>query len=143
MQLESVMVLTPPATDDPDPGPLERRARADLPHSALAFGRWLRARLVEHWSGECFGDELDRGDFGILRRAFHPNATLVTDVVVLLLTGSENLTVIAWALETGRPLDEVVAILTLLDVNTRRLPPYPWLAVPSRPTERSLSPRHP
>jgi hypothetical protein len=106
---------------------LERRARADLPHSARAFERWVRARLVEHWYGQCFWRELDRSDFGMLRGSIHANHALVSDVVALILTGSENLTIITWALETGQPLEDVVAILTLLDVNARRLPRFTCL----------------
>jgi hypothetical protein len=120
-------------------GDLERRALADLafrtrcsPSEPLGccvrcFTRWLRARLVEHWRGERYWEDLDHGDFGLLQRPWHPDATLVADVVALLACGNENLTVIAWALETRRPLDQVVAILTVLDINGRRLPPYAWL----------------
>lgn len=116
------------AARNPDPGSaLEQRAAADLPYSAQHFERWFRARLVEHWTGARFWRELDRGDFGVLRRPIHPNEGLVADVVALLLTGSENLIVIAWAIETGRPLDDVVAILTVLDVNARRLSRFAWL----------------
>jgi hypothetical protein len=120
-------------------GNLERRALADLafrtrcsPSEPLGcctrcFGRWLRSRVAEHWRGERYWDELDHGDFGLLQRGWHPNMALVMDVVALVATGSENLTVIQWALETRRPLDQVVAILTVLDVNARRLPLYPWM----------------
>ena len=108
-------------------GGLESAARADLPYSARAFERWWRARLIEHWSGDRYWRELDRGDFGILHRGLHPNRFLVADVVALLLTGGENLTVLAWAVETGRPLDDVVAILTALDLNAHRVPRYAWL----------------
>jgi hypothetical protein len=101
---------------------LAERAHADLPYSANGFGCWLRARLVEHWYGEHYWHELDRGDFGMLCGPIHPNAELVRDVVALILTGGENLTIIAWALETGRPLDDVLAILGELDVNAHRLP---------------------
>jgi hypothetical protein len=130
------------ATDvDADDGDLERRAREDLPYSARFFERWLRARLVEHWSGERCWRALDRGDFGILRRDIHPDRFLVADVVALLLTGGENLTIIAWALETSRPLDDVVAILTVLDVNAHRLARFAWLppATPSEPHLRLAS----
>ncbi len=113
--------MTDAAIDEPEPSELEQRAREDLPHSARSFEQWVRARLIEHWYGQHFWRELDRNDFGVLRGVIHPNHGLVTDVVALLLTGSENLTVITWALETGRPLDDVVAILTVLDVNSRRL----------------------
>lgn len=110
---------------------LEHQARADLPYSARAFDRWLRARLIEHWQGERYWAELDRGDFGILRRHIHPNRMLVADVVALLMSGGENLTVIVWALETGQPLDDVVEILTVLDVNARRVPRFRWLLTPA------------
>ena len=55
---------------------------------------------------------------------------LVADVVALLMAGGENLTVIQWALETDQPLDDVVAILTVLDVNSRRVPRFRWLLTP-------------
>jgi hypothetical protein len=121
--------------DDPAPshaGPLDlaARASADLPWSARSFTRWLRARLIEHWQGESFWHELDRGDFGILCRPIHPNGPLVANVVALLMCGAENLTVIAWALETNQPLDDVVAILTTLDVNSRRAARFLWLLTP-------------
>ena len=112
------------ATDHVVPSDLERRARADHPYSAKHFQRWLRTRLVEHWYGLAFWRELDRGDFAVLQQSIHPDATLVADVVALLLTGSENLSVITWALETERPIDDVVAILSVLDVNARRRPPF-------------------
>ncbi len=137
--------MNDPATDDSDPGALERRAHADRPYSARHFQRWLRARLVEHWYGQHFWPELDRGDFGILD-AIHPNHALVRDVVALLLTGGENLTVIAWAIEMGRPLDDVVAILTKLDVNAHRVPRFASLTasiVQLRPAARFRQPCHP
>ena len=59
--------------------------------------------------------------------ANHPNLKLVADVTALLATGNENLTVITWAVETRRPLDEVVAILTVLDVNAHRVARFPWM----------------
>ena len=112
---------------DANEGELERRARTDLPYSARHFERWLRARLVEHWSGEHYWQELDRDDFGVLRRGIHPDRFLVADIVALLLTGAENLTIIAWALETRRPLDDVVEILTILDLNAHRTARFAWL----------------
>lgn len=116
--------------DEPEPLDLAARARADLPWSARSFTVWLRARLIEHWRGECFWHELDRHDFGLLCRPFHPNQSLVADIVALLMCGAENLTVIAWALETDQSLDDVIAILTRLDVNSRRSPRFLWLLTP-------------
>ncbi|MCC6764548.1 MAG: hypothetical protein IT293_07780 [Deltaproteobacteria bacterium] len=112
---------------DADEGGLEHRARLDLPYSARSFDRWLRARLVEHWAGDRCWREIDRGDFGVLRRAIHPDRFLVADIVARLLTGGENLTIIAWALEAERNLDDVVAILTVLDLNAHRVTRFAWL----------------
>jgi len=121
------------ATDALPMSALEQQARADLPYSARAFGRWVRARLVEHWQGETYWSELDRNDFGLLRRHFHPNRLLIADIVALLMAGGENLTVITWAVETDQPLDDVVEILTRLDVNSRRVPRFRWLLTPVPP----------
>ncbi len=109
---------------------LERRARQDraqIECCVRCYGAWLRGRLLEHWRGERFWAELDRGDFGLLSAERHPRGNLFADVVALIACGSENLTIIIWALETGRPVDAVVDILTVLDVNARRLPCFPWL----------------
>ena len=73
----------------------------------------------------------------MLRGSIHANHTLVSDVVALVLTGGENLTIVTWALETGQPLDDVVDILTLLDVNARRLPRFTCLST-SVPTPTLL-----
>jgi hypothetical protein len=91
------------------------------------FRRWLRARLMEHWRGDTFWRELDRDDFGLFAKSFHPDAGLVADVVVLIMAGHENLTILTWALETNRSVDHVVEILTVLDINARRIPRFPWM----------------
>jgi hypothetical protein len=123
-------------TDVPTRSPLAERAAADFSDGACCaagprhgccqrcFTLWLRTRLMEHWRGDTFWQELDRADFGLLKQPIHPNHRLAADVVVLVMTGSENLTILTWALETGRPLDQVVEILTVLDVNARRLPRF-------------------
>lgn len=128
--------MTSTATNPLPASDLERRAHADLPLSALGFERWLRVRLVEHWCGQHFWHELDRGDFGLLRKPIHANRGLVADIVALIVTGNENLTIIAWAIETARPLEDVIAILSVLDVNARRLPRFAWM-----PTETAAQPR--
>ena len=91
------------------------------------YGAWLRARLLEHWRAERFWPELDRGDFGLLSASRYPRGTLFAEVVALIASGAENLTVLTWAVETGQPLEEVIDILTVLDVNARRVPCFPWL----------------
>ena len=82
---------------------------------------YLRARWLEHLQGNCFWVELDRGDFGLLQRAFTGHRELLNQVVTLLKDGLENLGVIAWARRTGIPSDPVIDILEMLDINSRRL----------------------
>jgi len=121
------------------PSRLERRAFADLAFSARCtaadvlaccnrcWGRWVRERTMEHLSGLRYWEELDRGDFALLRSEIHPNRVLVAEIVAAIATGSENLDVIVWAFDAGRPLDDVLTILATLDVNARRLPRFAWL----------------
>jgi len=128
-----------PALTNRQPSRLERRAFADLAFSARCtdadvlaccnrcWGRWVRERTMEHLAGERYWDELDRGDFALLRTEIHPNRVLVAEVVAAIATGSENLDVIVWAFDAGRPLDDVLAILAVLDVNARRVPRFAWL----------------
>jgi hypothetical protein len=119
---------------------LERRARQDraqIECCVRCYGAWLRARLLEHWRGEQFWAELDRGDFRMLSAERHPRGNLFADVVALIACGSENLTIIIWALETGRPVEAVVDILTVLDVNARRVPCFSWLTPALRCTRAS------
>ena len=124
--------------------PLERRALSDLmrdrscsPREPLArcdrcWSRWIRARLMEHLRGQRWWQELDRGDFGLLRTELHSERDLVTEIVTAIEAGSENLAVISWACRTDKPLDVVVGILTLLEINERRLRRFSWLTRVSR-----------
>jgi len=121
-------------------GELERRALDDLALRAgcssadklaccdRCWHRWVRARFMEHLRGERYWGELDQGDFGLLRRRWHPNAELVGAIVTRIAAGAENLCVLTWAVDTAQPLDEVVAVLRVLDVNVRRLPRFSWLS---------------
>jgi hypothetical protein len=119
---------------------LERRALDDLGLRAgcsetdpvaccePCWRRWVCARLLEHLRGDRYWDELDRGDYWLLRKRWHANFERVEKVVARVATGAESLRVLTWALETREPLDEVAAILRTLDVNARRLRRYPWLS---------------
>lgn len=82
---------------------------------------YLRARWLEHLQGNCFWVELDRGDFGLLHRAFTDRQELLDQVVDMLKDGHENLGVIAWAKRHGVPCEVVIDILEALDINSRRL----------------------
>ena len=88
--------------------------------------RWVCARLLEHLRGEHCWEELDRADFGVLRGDWHAN--LVEDVVARIAAGVEPLYVLVWAAETGRPLDDVAAVLRRLDLNGRRVRRFAWLS---------------
>jgi hypothetical protein len=111
--------------------PLEERA-LDEPTDAdwcpRCWNRWIRARLLEHLAGDCYWQELDRDDFALLRRTFHPSRVLICEIVRQLAAGSENLTVIDWALQTGRPLADTLEILAAIDINARRIPRFAFLA---------------
>ncbi len=82
---------------------------------------YLRARWLEHLQGNCFWVELDRGDFGLLHRAFTDRQELLDQVVDLLKDGRENLGVIAWAKKNHVCVATVIDILEALDINSRRL----------------------
>jgi len=82
---------------------------------------YLRARWLEHLQGNCFWIELDRGDFGLLRRAFRDQKALLDQIVDQLKDGQENLGIIAWACRNKISLGQVIRILESLDVNSARL----------------------
>ena len=106
------------------------KAGRDLGHSAIQrwfkehWWRYCRARWMEHLQGTRYWQELDRGDFGLLQNpppSSHP--TLMDQILARLRTGQENLNIITWAHDERLPIDEVLRILELLDVNSRRPAP--------------------
>jgi hypothetical protein len=103
------------------------KAGADLGEGAIrAWVRkhwwgFLRARWMQHLRGERFWVELDRGDFGLLKRAFQSDDLLLDRILDRLEAGQENLDVICWAHAWGIPIDPVLRILEGLDVNSRRI----------------------
>ncbi len=103
------------------------KAGHDLGDEALRrWARWhwpafLRACWLEHLKGTRHWVEVDRGDFGLLRRWPHDKPTLLAQVVRLLQAGHENLDVILWARKAGAPMGTVLRMLEALDVNSRRL----------------------
>jgi hypothetical protein len=84
---------------------------------------FLRERWMEHLSGRAFWIELDRGDFGLLKRAFQePQKALLLDRILdRLKCGKENLDIIQWALAWKINTDDVIHILESLDINSRRI----------------------
>ena len=103
------------------------RAGYDL--GEIAVRRWvqhhwdgyLRARWMEHLEGKRFWMELDRGDFGLLLNHFQDCPLLLDRILDRLKAGQENLDVILWSLDWAVPIQQVVEILTTLNVNSRRL----------------------
>lgn len=121
-------------------GKLERKALDDVGFQAgcsmsepfsccdACWQRWVGARLVEHLRGERYWAELDRGDFGLLRR--RADLDLFEEVMDRVAAGADTLAVLGWAARAGRPFDGVAAILRMLGPDLRRLPRFPWLSRP-------------
>jgi hypothetical protein len=103
------------------------KAGRDLGEAALR--RWvrehwwgyLRARWIEHLEGKRFWVELDRGDFGLLQKRFQEYSLLLDRILDRLKAGHENLDIILWAQDFGIPFKDVLMILEVLDINSRRL----------------------
>ncbi len=108
-----------------------QKAGHDLGEAALRdwsrryWWRWCRDRWIEHLNGDRFWSELDQQDFGLLKRNFHSNVELVQAISARIKTGGENLDIIQWAQATHQNFDEVMEILKLLDINSRRLTFWP------------------
>ncbi|ODU00605.1 MAG: hypothetical protein ABS79_03040 [Planctomycetes bacterium SCN 63-9] len=102
------------------------KAGRDLGESAIRswirqhWNGFLRQRWIEHLEGKAFWIELDKGDFGLLQRAFH-GSQLIDPILAKLKRGEENLQVINWALDAALPMTEVLDVLLALDVNSRRI----------------------
>ena len=84
------------------------------------WNAFLRDRWIEHIEGRRFWIELDRDDFGLLQRAFFDNA-IFDPILGHLKAGWENLELLIWAREQTLPMDEVIEILEILDINRRRI----------------------
>ena len=108
-----------------------QKAGRDLGDAAIRewsrqyWWRWCRDRWIEHLSGERFWSELDQHDFGLLKRDFHPNTDLIQQIIMRIKQGGENLDIICWAYTTRQDLVQVLEILKLLDINSKRLTFWP------------------
>ena len=85
------------------------------------WDNYLRARWIEHLEGKCFWIELDRGDFGLLKRQIRDRHQLLEPIFEKIKKGQENLNVILWSNVEQKLPDPVREILLLLDCNGRRL----------------------
>ena len=81
---------------------------------------FLRARWLEHLQGRTFWIELDHNDFGLLQREFR-NSGLIDPILQMLKDGKENLNVLNWAIDLDLQMTDVLEILEMLDINSRRI----------------------
>jgi hypothetical protein len=86
---------------------------------------FLRGRWMEHLEGRVFWIELDRGDFGLLRKRSW-DAGVFDEILWRLQAGGENLDILGWSLDRRLSLGqhgEVLEILVALDINGHRVEP--------------------
>jgi len=83
--------------------------------------RFWRTRWVEHMQGRRYWVELDQADFGVLREQFHDRRLLLDRILDRVAAGMENLDIICWAQEWGLDVNDVLAVLESLDINSRRV----------------------
>jgi len=81
---------------------------------------FLRERWLEHLQGRTFWIELDHDDYGLLQQEFQ-DSELIDDILSMLKAGQENLNVLNWALDQDLAMSEVLRILEMLDINSRRI----------------------
>jgi hypothetical protein len=81
---------------------------------------FLRARWLEHLQGRTFWIELDHNDFGLLQSEFR-SSELLDKILRMLKDGLENLNVLNWAIDNDVPMEPVLEILEMLDINSRRI----------------------
>lgn len=84
---------------------------------------FLRARWIEHMMGSRFWIELDRSEYGLLKKEFGEYRDTLDEIVEMLKSGGENLNIICWARRTKSPAEQekVRQILRLLKINDHRL----------------------
>jgi len=81
---------------------------------------FLRARWIEHLYGRAYWIELDHNDYGLLLERFQ-DSQLLPEILNMLKAGLENLNVLNWAIDNDLAMDEVLEILEMLDINSRRI----------------------
>lgn len=84
---------------------------------------YCRCKRLEHVRGERCWREFDEEAFGQLYSLIVSGDLLLDRVLDRLDAGYENLDVLLWAHEWGLPLERVLYLLELIDVNRARLEP--------------------
>jgi hypothetical protein len=86
---------------------------------------FLRTRWMEHLEGRVFWIELDRGNFGLLRKRSWDSGVF-DEILRRLQAGGENLDILCWCLDRNLSVGqhgEVLEILEALDINGHRVEP--------------------
>lgn len=102
------------------------RAGRDLGEQAIVawmrihWNGFLRTRWLEHLEGVNFWIELDHDDFGILKRKM-AECPYMREIVRQLKEHGENLSIILWAIEKNLPMERILDILLMLDINSKRI----------------------
>lgn len=105
---------------------MSEKAGRDLGEGAIRswvrehWNGFLRERWIEHLQGRAFWVELDREDYGLLQRAFR-DSPLIDEILHRVKRGEENLDLVNWAIDEHIDINELIAILEALDINSRRI----------------------
>ena len=85
--------------------------------------RFCRSRFVRHLRGETFFEEFGPECFGVGYSRLAALRELLDTILELVQEGAENLDLIRWAGERRLPREQVLEVLTVVDINRRRLLP--------------------
>jgi len=104
------------------------REKRDLGYAAIRdwhekYWRIFRRQCwIEHMYGEKYWIELDHHNFGVLKN-IQMDTMIMNSVLERLKQGGENLDIINWAKQENIPDNEIIRILTILNVNSSRISP--------------------
>lgn len=105
------------------------RAGRDLGSEAVRdwtrrhWPRFYRRRFVQHLRGEAFFEEFGAECYRLVLGGIAVSREVLETVLDKVQEGAENLELICWARHQHLPRDQVLEILKVLNINSRRLPP--------------------
>jgi len=82
---------------------------------------YCRHRRIEHLRGDARWREFEDEKFGIRRHLIVTEGLLADRILDRIDEGFENLDIILWAQAWGLPVDRVLTVLELIDVNRARV----------------------
>lgn len=92
-------------------------------YSDYWYGHCRRGR-IEHLIGNRCWEEFEEEQFGALEEMLQRGDLLMELILDRLLYGWENLDVINWAYDWNLPINRVLELLDLFDINGARLEPH-------------------